>query len=408
MLTKDQICFVVILIFFWFGVVFYDYIQHKFSFAGADELIALFCILNIVYFRIIKQGKIKTISFIILSIIIFYLIYSLLIKSNTYRAILDDFVVITKPMIAILFIWELNPHFSDFMQRILSISVIVASIYIAIVGFLGDSAIYYMFGHPSRMATSAMISGFLFFLLNKFNTKTVLLFTLMISVSLLSFRSKAYGTFVITVVPLWVFYKQLSRNIFKLKIRYSLVFLVMLLMVVTTAWPKIHFYFITGTENPDNMFARPALYLTSLKIAKDYFPFGSGLASFASHFSAEYYSPIYYQYNISHLQGLSEETPSFISDSFFPQLLGQFGVTGLLLFISGFLLVIKKSYKWYLIKHWGGNYLYLVFCILACLGIESIADSTFVQNRGMFMMMLLGLALQLLHGHRPDNKCLQP
>jgi len=396
---KNNIAFLTVLIFFWFGVIFYDFIQHRFGFSFIDEFISLFCLFCITYFAIVKRGKIRRVSLIVLSIIIFYFIYSLSIKSNTYRAIVSDFIVVTKPLIAMLFIWELNPHFSIMMRRILSISSIIASIYIAIIGFLGDPAIYYLFGHPSRLATTALLSAFLYFISNKFNRKTVLMFILMVSLSLLSFRSKAYGISVIVILPLLVFYKQLSNNTFRFRLRYSIVFLMLLSMVIAVAWPKIYFYFVVGTENPEKMFARPALFLTALKIVKDYFPFGSGLASFASHFSAKYYSSIYYQYNLSHLQGLSEDMPSFISDSFFPQLLGQFGFAGLMLFISGFLLIMKKSYKYYLTNKKGGNYLYLIYCILAFLVIESVADSTFVQNRGMFIMILLGIALQKLHGN---------
>ena len=396
LLTKNMMVFFIILVFFWFGVIFYDFIADRFGFTFTDELIALFCIFCFVYFRIIKQGKIKTVSFVILSIIIFYFVYSLSIKSNSSKAIISDLCIISKPFIAILLIWELNPNFSNYMRKAFSISSLIASIYIAIVGFLGNSAIIYMFGHPSRLATASIISAFLYFISNKINKRTVLLFTLILSISLLSFCSKAYGLFIITVIPLWFLYRPLLKNTFRFKKRYSVTFLVLFVMIIISAWPKIYFYFITGTENPENMFARPALYLTSLKIAKDYFPFGSGLASYASHFSAAYYSSIYHQYGLAHLHGLSEDMPSFISDSFFPQVLGQFGFAGFLFFIGGFFLVIRNAYKWYLMDKKGAKYLYVVYCMIACIGIESVADSTFVQNRGMFIMMLLGLAMQKL------------
>ena len=72
------------------------------------------------------------------------------------------------------------------------------------------------------------------------------------------------------------------------------------------------------------MWSRPAMMLTSIQILYDYFPFGSGLASFGTFASAEYYSPTYAVYGLDHLWGLSKEMPTFICDAFYPEL-AQFG-----------------------------------------------------------------------------------
>jgi hypothetical protein len=396
-LTKDRICFLVILIFFWFGVIFYNFNEKFFGFSYTDEIIALFCAVYTVYYKIINREGIKRVSLIIFSIIIFYFVYSLLIKSNTSQAILSDLVVVVKPFIAILFIFELNPEFTDKMLKFFSVSSISASFLIAAISLIGDPAVNLFFVHPSRLALAAIISAYLYFFANKFNRKTALTFTLIMCLSLFSYRSKAYGTVVATIIPLWFLYNQIAKNRFQLQRRYLLSFVILFSLVLVVAWPKINLYVTKGTENPQNMFARSSLYITSIKVARDYFPFGSGLASYASYFSGKYYSPLYCRYGQSNIYGLTKNRPVFVADCFFPQLLGQFGVVGLLLFIFGFYLLCKDTYFSYRINKKNTNHLFLIYCILVSLAIESVADCTLVQNRGMFLMLLLGLAVQKIN-----------
>lgn len=57
---------------------------------------------------------------------------------------------------------------------------------------------------------------------------------------------------------------------------------------------------------PEEFMARAMLYVTSFEIFKDFFPFGSGFASFASHSSGVYYSPLYAKYGIENVKGISK------------------------------------------------------------------------------------------------------
>ena len=75
------------------------------------------------------------------------------------------------------------------------------------------------------------------------------------------------------------------------------------------------------------------MYLHGFTILFDYFPFGSGLASFASFPSAENYSSLYYEYGLNNIGGLSPDMPDFICDAFYPTL-AQFGIIGVILFIT--------------------------------------------------------------------------
>lgn len=66
--------------------------------------------------------------------------------------------------------------------------------------------------------------------------------------------------------------------------------------------------------------------------ADEFFPFGAGFATFGSDQAARIYSPLYYEYGFSNLFGMSVEDRSFLSDTFWPMAIGQFGWVGFVLY----------------------------------------------------------------------------
>jgi len=46
------------------------------------------------------------------------------------------------------------------------------------------------------------------------------------------------------------------------------------------------------------------------------------------------YSPVYEQYGLSDIRGLGPENPLYATDTFWPQILGEFGVIGLAAYIA--------------------------------------------------------------------------
>jgi len=75
--------------------------------------------------------------------------------------------------------------------------------------------------------------------------------------------------------------------------------------------------------------ARTALYRTSVLIARDDFPLGAGLGRFGSGVSRDPYSPVYAKYGLDQIDGLSPQHSSFVTDTFWPRILGETGVIGL-------------------------------------------------------------------------------
>jgi hypothetical protein len=99
-----------------------------------------------------------------------------------------------------------------------------------------------------------------------------------------------------------------------------------------------------GTADPYGN-ARWALHYTSVLIARDYFPFGSGLASFASHASKLFYSDTYRAYGLSNMYGLSERFSEYITDTFWPMVLGEGGVFCLAGYATFFWLLLAAMWR---------------------------------------------------------------
>ena len=85
-------------------------------------------------------------------------------------------------------------------------------------------------------------------------------------------------------------------------------------------------YYISG--NP-----RLLLYTTSVDIARDYFPLGAGMGRYASPMSRIEFSPLYARYGLDHIWGLTPLYTAYITDTFWPHILGEVGVFGLVAYL---------------------------------------------------------------------------
>lgn len=79
--------------------------------------------------------------------------------------------------------------------------------------------------------------------------------------------------------------------------------------------------------------ARIALYTTSVRIASDEFPLGVGLGRYGSWISRDQYSDVYRTYGLDRTYGLSPANRQYITDTFWPQVLGETGLLGLVAYV---------------------------------------------------------------------------
>ena len=147
-------------------------------------------------------------------------------------------------------------------------------------------------GHVAYFAAIITASSLLYYYCSEGAKIDKMIFILILAIGLFSARSKFYGFFIISLVTV-IFFGNISR--LKLNFKTIEIAVLSLAAMVLASWKKMVMYFGVGKtldSVPEEFMARAMLYVTSFEIFKDFFPFGSGFASFASHSSGVYYSPL--------------------------------------------------------------------------------------------------------------------
>lgn len=385
-MTKSCFCYLILCFTLLFGVIFYDFIDKSLHFSFIDEIICLV----LIHCWILNGVKQKE-FFVFICVALFYLGYSLWFPNNVQKAIVMDFFIQVKPFIAFYATYGIGFVFSDTQrQSICKLSVFFAILlfFIGILSLNGSTIMYTFCTHPSRFATmcTALSMTYLYFSPNTRRSKIISL--LILTIGLMSFKSKFFGFLPIFVL---IIFGGTQLNKFKIiSIKTLIILSIMLSTSIYFAWDKIEFYFITGTSNDmEHTFARPLLYMKAVEILKDNPFFGSGFGSYATYASAVYYSPIYAKYRMIYNHEIGNGL--FICDTFFPSL-AQFGFVGICLFILFWKKRLQEGMKKMRLESSTFTFQFLVLITIFFL-IESLADSTFTHNRGMYMMMLMAMCL---------------
>jgi hypothetical protein len=382
--NRNKSGFAIIVFAILFCLCFYDYIA-QYGITFVDEFFVLFLLVSWVY-----KGY-KNREFVYFCCIAsFFLIYSLFQGTNIVPAIFSDFFIEIKPFLAFYAISLLKIRLTHIEKKKVQKLCIVLSLFLLPFGldYLAGGKLLFIFcGHPSRYASIYQLLGLTFLTFSNRTKADYRITALIMMGALLSGRSKAYGFYVFFIMMLLFKNDIINKRLFTFK--NTIIYVIVIGLIVYVAWDKIFFFFIEGADNSDGMYARPALYLASFKILQEYPLLGSGFGSFASFPSGVYYSPLYYKYGLNTVYGLIPDDCSFVSDTYYP-VLAQFGIVGIFLFIMFWRKRICMAII-YLKKKNDSDSLFLIISIFIMLAIESIADSTLTQNRGVFSMILLGI-----------------
>lgn len=129
----------------------------------------------------------------------------------------------------------------------------------------------------------------------------------------------------------------------------SLVILGVVVVAALAAWPltssmvskTVNEYVDGASEAP-----RIVLYKTSAQVAYDEFPLGAGFGRFGGWISSTHYSPVYVKYGVDQIPGMGPGS-SYLTDTFWPAILGETGVFGLIAYalflLQVFLLAARLS-----------------------------------------------------------------
>ncbi|MDD4822769.1 MAG: O-antigen ligase domain-containing protein [Bacteroidales bacterium] len=389
--SQYSLMFAYTFIFLIFSFYFYELI----GFDPLDEIFEVLLVLIAAVYLYEGRFLMPKKDLIIFSFVaVFYIIYSFLIHSNSVKAILVDSTVQLKPYIAFFVFYYLGVRFSlkdKKLLRFLLISLMGVSILVVLWGLITGNlvtAMKFVYFHPTRYATALVLIALFFLYTTEYTKKNALSFIIILSLALIAGKAKTFGFFA-AALCIMAFYHYKVK--FKFDFKTLLLITAFISVIIFVSWKKFAFYFVSFSVDDEESLARPFLYLTSFYIFLDYFPFGSGLASFATAASGSTYSDIYYQYDLNTIWGLSPDFPAFVADTYYPSL-AQFGVFGLLLFIFFWIRIFKEALFYF--KRTDDVKCFMIIILLTVfLAIEFIADAAFTNNRGFTTMILIALCL---------------
>ncbi len=356
-----------------------------------DETIAVIGIIAIYIYIIKKDFRIPKNDFVIMNGIIvitiigFFSIFSYRLQELKYAMV--DWIIFIKFFSAYFLGKIIKKSFSlnkKLISRNIQIIIIILFLF-SIANYIFDlypgeiryglksNKIFY--GHPTYLAVVciALLS------INIKYTKKVFSFynivTLLLLLSTLRFKSigAAIVCFVIAV------YIDMTGK----KITFTKLGIAGLLVIFVT-FQQIEAYYFTKNEN-----ARNELTRTSITIAKEYFPIGTGFGTYGSYASAKKYSAVYYKYGLNNVWGLSKDFNAFITDTFWPMIIGQFGILGCATYIICLIYIFKNIQEGY--SYTKDKYVYLACLIsLVYLLISSSSETAFANSFASLLALIIG------------------
>jgi hypothetical protein len=267
---------------------------------------------------------------------LFWVLANLKISKNVLRKYLRFFFAVA----LVIFILGIVDVFAPAALR----SVIGNHSFIAY--RFGIPSVKSVFDHPGIFGwfmTVASLYCFAFWL--SFRQRRYLLPVLFFSLGVfLSMRRKAWGGLLVGLFSaLWLRYP-------RKRLKYSLVYIGILFIMVISFFSQIstlvEYTAREYLENPMQV-ARIVSYVKSFEIATDYFPFGAGFGRYCSWMSRVHYSPVYDEYGLSSIWGMSRGKSNFITDTFWPMILGETGFLGFFIYVGIILYLFYHLYKIY-------------------------------------------------------------
>lgn len=326
-----------------------------------DELLCVIFFIRILFW-VLKDRTIKKQYFKIVLMLIFVIVIG---SIGTYCygfqlnniAIFKDILAVSKFFITYIYAAMYFDHLNIDKQITLATHVInISKLFVTVVfvfsianqffdigmdmGYRGDIKVFsFLYTHSTFLVAVLVVLSSIF-ISNGVKKNKIYLF-MVAFILLTTMRMKAF-VYIVCCFFVFLYFKNNKYITDKSLIRRKIKFFVMLLMVLTFSFlitkNKIMAYISWGLSA-----ARPALYITSLKILSDCFPIGSGFATFASSISGEYSSPLYFLYGISNTSGLSAmDGYSYISDTYWPYIFAQYGIAGFVFYSLGLYFIYRN------------------------------------------------------------------
>lgn len=374
----------------WFWIIYFPVciaFTNVVNFDWSDEILTV-ALLGYAFMkqRFLVKDKGRTMEInIYIGLMIFYLVYSLLIQVTTFRGVYLDLLQQLRPYAVFYLTWMMAPDFSPKQKKRIKWVMLFSFFGYLILFKIKPSVVTpYGGGESAALGQIALCCAMIYYLFSKQTKRNRNIAILIMLLGLISGKSKYFGECVV-FITLMMFVKS--------KINFTSVSTLLKVaalgcVVIFFTWTKFNAYYVEGFQSDAAEMARPLTYETGVKIMfQDYIPFGSGLGSFGTSAAAKEYSPLYYDYQLNNVWGLTPENPMFLADAFYPTL-AEYGVVGLFFFLW-----FWKRRLWECNKIPNIVYYRMALMAILALALESTADSSYLSGKGMGYFMVLALCL---------------
>lgn len=374
----------------WFWIIYFPVciaFAVTVDFDWSDEILTvllLFYAMTKQHFLVKDKKRSKEIN-IYIALMIFYLLYSLVIRVTTPRGVFLDILQQVRPYAVFYLTWMMAPQFSLKQKKYIK-CVMLLSFFAYLFAFKFKPSLVTPYGGEESAALGqiALCCAMVYYLFSKQTKKNRNIAIVIMLLGLVSGKSKYFGECVCFIALVMFVKSRINFTSVSTLLKVGALGAV----VIFFTWTKFNAYYVEGFQEDAQTMARPATYETGITIMfHDYIPFGSGLGSFGTAAAAKEYSPLYFKYHLNEIWGLDPSNPMFLADAFYPTL-AEFGIVGLFFFL------------WFWKRRlWEANkipnliyYRMALMCILA-LALESTADSSYLSGKGMGYFMILALCL---------------
>lgn len=346
------------------------------GFSSVDEVMTGIIVLYtfVVKGKYRNRDKVWKEFILFIYILVFFTIYGLLFGRNISAGVWLDFIQELRPYSVIYCTWILNPQFSKRHKQFMLGTMVVTLISWVLLHPIEENSEFPVLGQL------AICTGMSWFLLTKETKRNSVFALLLVFSGMLAPKFKFMGEVVCFIAMVFFLKNRLNFKSQRTLINGG----ILMSIVLAVTWTRFDVYYVSGLDNEE--LARPMTYKTAVQILFDYFPFGSGMGSFACNGAWKYYSPLYYEYGLNKIWGL-DPGGGFIADAYYPTL-AQFGVVGLFFFI-----VFWKRRLLQMNRIIDMRYYKVAWITFFCLAIEQTADSSWLSGKGMGYCMLLALCL---------------
>lgn len=314
---------------------------------------------------------------IFLCILAFYTVYSLIWGRNVAGGIFLDFLQEIRPYSLIYCTWILNPQFSKKQKDILIWTVVLSSL-------ARDVTSVGSFATQEMLATGqmAICAGMVWALFKEDTKKNMYIAIGLVMMGLVAPKDKFIAEMICFVGVFYIMKKKIKVG----SINMSLLLVCMGVIVQFFIWDKFDHYFVSSLDEDTQVARAVSLRVGFGQILWDYVPFGPGMGTFACNGAWKYYSPLYHEYGLDHIWGLTRGG-GFICDVFYPSLC-QYGIVGIFLFLWFWKRRLTQFNNIIELKYYK-----VAFMAFLCLALEQVADSSWLSGHGMGYCMLIGLCL---------------